>query len=535
MHRFENRDIRAFLSVDRRDFLRALGLGAGFVLTDSAVSRHAWANPVFKADPFSLGVASGDPSTDGFVLWTKLAPEPLAPHSGMPSRPVEVKWEISTEETLGTILQAGTAMARPQLGHSVHVEIGGLEPGRAYFYRFEAGGVRSPVGRAKTFPAPGSMAPLRFASAGCQWYEEGYFTAWRRIAEERLDFVAHYGDYIYEYKGRTPGGTRDVPVVRELPGSPGKCLTLADYRHRYAIYKLDPDLQAAHASTPFLVSFDDHEVENNWAGFESEYQGVTRGEFALRRAAAFQAWYEHMPLRAAQMPRGPDVLAYRRFRIGGLVQLDMLDTRQYRDPQPCGDGWKTCAEAKAARRTMLGKTQEDWLYAGFRESRARWNLLAQQVPMMRLDRDPDPAITETHMDKWDGAEAARARLFDAAQGARLANLVVLSGDVHHHRAAELKADFDNPASKTAGVEFVATSIASAGDGSDRPKTSPALLSANPHMKFFNAQRGYVRHQVSPDRWQADFQVLDKVSVKGAPIRTRASFVVENGKAELNRA
>lgn len=535
MNRFETVDLREFLSTDRRDFLKALGLGAAFFLSESVVSQRVWAKPVFKADPFSLGVASGDPAADGFVLWTKLAPEPLKNGGGMPAAAVEVTWELAADEAFARPLRSGKALAKQQFGHSVHVEVGGLEAGREYFYRFEAGGVRSPVGRTKTFPAAGSMAPIRFASAGCQRYEDGLFTAWRRIAEDRLDFVTHYGDYIYEYKALKRGGDRKVDIVRDMPGTPKKCITLADFRNRYAIYKLDPDLKAAHASTPFIVSFDDHEVENNWAGYTSEYEGVTRQLFALRRAAAFQAWYEHMPLRAAQTPKGPDILAYRRLAIGGLIQLDVLDTRQYRDPPPCDSGWKVCPEAKAAKRTMLGQQQESWLNAGFRDSRARWNLLGQQVPVGRFDRNPDPAITETHMDKWDGAEAARLRLFEAVQGAKLANLVVLTGDVHHNRAVELRADFDAPASKNVGVEFVATSISSNGNGVDQPKTVPGLMSANPHLKFFNSQRGYVRHQVTATRWQADYQVLDKVSAPGGVATTRASFVVEAGKPELNRA
>lgn len=535
MPRFTPIDIARFITPNRRELIRALGLGAGFFLTESMVSRHLLAKPVFKADPFSLGVASGDPAADGFVIWTKLAPEPLKPGSGMPAQPVEVAWELATDEAFTKPSRAGKAIAKPELGHSVHVEIEGLEPGREYFYRFEVGGLRSPVGRAKTFPT-GAGATIRFVSAGCQRYEDGFFTAWRRIADERPDFVVHYGDYIYEYKAIKPDSDRKVEIARQMPGRPDKCLTLADFRHRYAIYKLDPDLKAAHAATAFIMSFDDHEVENNWAGYSSEYEGVSKQAFALRRAAAFQAWYEHMPLRARQMPKGPEILAYRRFKIGELLQIDVLDTRQYRDPQPCDDGWKACPEAKAAHRTMLGKVQEDWLFAGFRDKPARWNLLAQQVPMMRFDRDPDPAITETHMDKWDGAEAARHRLFAAAEAAKLANLVVLAGDVHHHRASELRRDFDDPASKNIGVEFVATSISSAGDGQDQPKSTPKLMSANPHLKFFNAQRGYVSHQVTEGQWQADYRVLDKVSVSvaGGAAGTRASFVVESGKPVLNR-
>lgn len=535
MQRVTPIDIARFVTPDRRDVIRALGLGAGFFLTEAAVSRYPWAKPVFKADPFSLGVASGDPTPDGFVIWTRLAPEPLKPNGGMPARPVEVAWEIAADDAFSKPTRVGKAIAKPGLGHAIHVEIGGLDAGRDYFYRFEAGGVRSPVGRTKTFPAPGQEGRIRFVSAGCQRYEDGFFTAWRRIAEENPDFVAHYGDYIYEYKAIKPGSDRAVPAIRDMPGMPEKCLTLNDFRNRYAIYKLDPDLQAAHAAAPFLMSFDDHEVENNWAGYSSEYEGISKQAFALRRAAAFRAWYEHMPLRAAQMPKGPDILAYRRLRIGDLVQYDMLDTRQYRDPQPCGDGWKSCPEAKATQRGMLGKAQESWLFAGFRDRPAQWNLLAQQVPMMRFDRDPDPALTETHMDKWDGAEAARTRLFEAVKTSKLPNLIVLSGDVHHNRAAELKMNFDDPASTNVGVEFVATSISSAGDGQDQPKSTPKLMQANPHLKFFNTQRGYVLHTVEAARWQADYRVLDRVSVRGSAIRTRASFVVESGKPVLEKA
>ncbi len=392
--------------------------------------------------------------------------------------------------------------------------------------------MRSPVGRAKTLPERGREGPVRFASAGCQWYEEGFFTAWRRIAEERLDFVIHYGDYIYEYAARKPDSRRNVPTVRDMPGAPGKCLTLADYRQRYAIYKLDPDLQAAHASAPFVMSFDDHEVENNWAGYASAYEGTTREAFALRRAAAFQAWYEHMPLRRAQMPRGPEILAHQRYRVGDLMQIEVLDTRQHRDPQPCGDGWKACPEAKAAHRTMLGKVQEQWLADGLKGNRAQWNVLAQQVPFARLDRNPDPAITETDMDKWDGAEAARSRILALAEEAKLANLVVLSGDVHHNRAAEIKRDFDDPGSKSCGVEFVATSISSAGDGADQTANGRRFLAINPHLKFYNAQRGYVRHVVDSRRWQADYRVLDHVSKRDGRMTTRAAFVVESGQPEL---
>jgi alkaline phosphatase D len=517
----------------RRSFLRAL---AALPVLGGSRPLFAAAQPPLKTVafgdfPFSLGIASGEPSPDGFVIWTKLAPKPLQPGAGLPRRPIEVEWSVAADDRMRQVLRQGSTIAYPEVGHAVHVEVDGLQPGREYFYRFAASGEVSAVGRAKTFPAPGgAVSELRFAAAGCQKYEDGYYTAWRRIAEERLDFVFHYGDYIYEYNA-APG--RKLAVVRTLPEIvAGESYSLDEYRLRYAAYKLDPDLQAAHASTAFVVSFDDHEVDNNWAGDASEH-GVPVELFLLRRAAAFQAWYEHMPLRRAQVPRGPDVLAYRRLQIGDLLQMNVLDTRQYRSDQPCGDGARAaCAEARDPNRTMLGQAQERWLYAGFRRPSARWTLLAQQVPIIRRDVNPDPAIYATHMDKWDGAAAARDRLVAAIGEARLGNLVVATGDVHHNCAGELKRDFSDPASPAVGVEFIGTSITSNGDGADTTARFQALLRQDPHIKFYNAQRGYVRHVVTPQRWQADYRVLDKVSVRDGNVSTRASFVVEDGRPGL---
>jgi alkaline phosphatase D len=525
-------DVDDFCTVNRRTLLH--GLGAGVLLTAAGglFRGGVWASPVFAASPFSLGVAAGDPAPDGFVLWTKLAPRPLERSGGMPRKAVEVDWAVASDERMRQVVQKGTATAHPELGHAVHVEVGGLEPGHDYFYQFTIGGERSRTGRARTLPPVGSpLAQLRFGVAGCQRYEDGYFTAYRQIATERFDFVFHYGDYIYEYRVVRPG-ERSLPVVRVMPGEPDEIYTLDDYRHRYAIYKTDPDLQAAYASAPFVMSYDDHEVDNNWAG-DISAEHTPPELFLLRRAAAFQAWYEHMPVRRALMPRGPDILAYRRVAIGDLVSLNVLDTRLFRSDQPCGDGVKAdCREALDPNRTMLGDTQERWLYDGFKTTRARWTVLGQQVMVMRNDRDPDPKVFAPSMDKWDGSVAARDRLFAAVEVAKLANLIVLTGDVHNNWAGELKQNFDNPSSPTLGVEFVATSIASGGDGFDTNESFKALLAQGPHIKFFNNQRGYVRHVVTPERWQADFQVLDKASVRDGHVSTRKSFVVEDGQRGL---
>lgn len=521
-----------FCTVNRRLVLRGLGASALTITTGGLFARSVWGSPVFAAYPFALGVASGDPEPDGFVIWTKIAPKPLEHGGGMPRKPVEVEWSVATDERMRQVTQKGNTIAHPELGHAVHVEVGGLEPARDYFYQFTIGGERSRVGRARTLPpAGGPVTQLRFGVAGCQRYEHGLFTAFRRLAAERFDFVFHYGDYIYEPRVARPGELA-IPVVRVMPGEPDECYTLDDYRHRYSLYQLDPDLQAAHASTPFIMSYDDHEVVNDWAG-DTTVKNTLSELFLLRRAAAFQAWYEHLPVRRAQLPRGPDILAYRRVVVGDLLTMHVLDTRLFRSRQACGGGVKAnCAEALEPNRTMLGEAQERWLYDGFKSAKARWTLLAQQVIMMRNDRDPAPNVFGPSMDKWDGAVAARDRLFTAIEAAKVANIVVVTGDVHQNWAGELKKNFADEKSATLGVEFVATSVASGGDGFDINDNFKALLQQDPHIKFFNSQRGYVRHVVTLNRWQADFQVLDKISVPDGRMSTQKSFVVESGKSGL---
>jgi alkaline phosphatase D len=258
--------------------------------------------------------------------------------------------------------------------------------------------------------------------------------------------------------------------------------------------------------------------------------------FALRRAAAFQAWYEHVPVRKAQLPRGPDIQAYRRFTVGDLIAMNVLDTRQFRLPPACGGGRKAnCAEAFEPRRTMMGEKQERWLYDGFKTASRRWTVLAQQVTMMRNDSDPDPNKSLHSMDMWDGAPAARDRLFAAIEDAKVGNVIVLSGDIHSNWAGELKKDFLDETSATLGVEFIGTSISSNGDGFDINDNFKQRIAKQPYVKFFNNQRGYVRHVVTPARWQADFRVLDKVTVPDGRMSTRKSLVVESGKSAIAQA
>ena len=505
--------------LDRRDFVRAT---AGFGLWTLATRpvHSAVRNVRFASDPFTLGVAAGDPSPDGFVLWTRLAPAPLA-GGEMPDEAVEVRWEIADDEGMQRIVQSGTAAAKPELAHSVHVEVSGLRADRWYFYRFHAGEATSRVGRARTVPVADALpARLRFAVASCQHYETGHFTAYKHMLADDLDLIVHLGDYIYE--GAATAGRTRMHVGGELE-------SLVDYRNRYAQYRTDEHLQNAHARFPWLVTWDDHEFDNNCAGDTSEQKDVTTEHFLTRRAAAYQAYYEHMPLRAAQLPDGPHLKLYRSSAFGRLAAFQVLDTRQYRSDQPCGDGKKApCTEVFSQQSTVLGAAQEKWLTDQLRSSGARWNVLAQQIMMARVDRVPGESVAWS-MDQWSGYDAPRTRLLSTIADAKVANPVVLTGDIHSNWVNDLKVDFDNPQAPTVATEFVGTSISSSGDGVDKPKGHSRTLAENPFVKFFNTQRGYIRCDVGPNQWQSDYCVMEKVSEPDSPASLRASFVVEAGR------
>jgi alkaline phosphatase D len=336
--------------------------------------------------------------------------------------------------------------------------------------------------------------------------------------------VLHLGDYSYEY-------ATDAASLRQLAG--GVERTLADYRRRYAQYHADPDLVAAHAAAPWIVVFDDHEVENNWADMIPE--SPTEPGFPQRRAAAFQAYYKNVPLRPSARPAGVDMRLYRRLGWGGLATFHMLDTRQFRDDQPCGDSYDTdCPERSDPARSLMGATQEAWLLDGFARSTARWDLTGQQVMFSQVDLTPGHGAGY-NPDSWDGYVGCRDRVVDGWVAAGVRNPVVLSGDVHSHWAADVKTRFDDPAAPVVGTELVSTSIASGGDGSEQLPQTAAVLAENPHVKFFNNRRGYVHARITPDTLTADFRVVPYVSRPDAPAETRASFVVEDRAAGLNRA
>ena len=507
----------------RRRFLEligAFGVTACLPATSSSAKLSATR---FDRYPFRLGVASGDPSPDGAVIWTRLAPSPLE-GGGMPSVSIEVGFEVAEDERFSKVAETGRILARPELGHAVHVELSGLRPARHYWYRFFAGDAVSPIGRTKTAPGLGDPVDrLHFGSCGCSNYEAGYFTAYRHMAEEAFDFIYHCGDYIYE---AGLGGEQGASRVRRHQG--GEPYTLVDYRNRYALYKSDPDLMAAHASAPFIASWDDHEVDNDWAGgFDQD--GTPPELFILRRAAAYQAYYEHMPLRRLSLPTPLHLQLYRQLSFGRLLNLNVLDTRQYRSKQVCRGGYlESCPDRFDPERSLLGIKQEAWLFERLAASKTNWNVIAQQVPMFSLDQAA-AGMGRYHMDKWDGYEATRKRLFKTLEAQGTANPVILSGDVHTHWAADVKAAPEDPTSVTLGAELTASSITSGGDGSAELDFWPAIKADNPQIHFHSNRRGYIASEVTEKRWTASFKTVDAVTSKHRPIERAKIAVVEPGR------
>jgi alkaline phosphatase D len=502
----------------RRDFIR-LGAGAASLVALGALPGCTGRSVRFRSNPFALGVGSGDPSPDGVVLWARLAHDALD-EVGAGTETVGVRWEVAEDSAFARVVRSGRADALPALGHSVHVEVEGLRPARDYFYRLIAGGEASPVGRTRTTPANGAANDrFDFAFVSCQHYEQGYYTALRHLADEHLDAIVHLGDYIYEGSATNTGVRRhEGPEVR----------TLEEYRARYTTYRSDADLQAAHLSAPWIVTTDDHEVDNDYAGDHS-WEDVSVERFLLRRAAAYQAYYEFMPLRRSSMPSGPGMQLYRRIPLGGLATMHVLDTRQFRSRQPCGNGFApTCAEQVEPGRTMLGPAQRRWLFDGLAESSARWNVLAQQVLMARFrNRTADGTETWT-MDKWDGYPAERQDLLDVMADSGAGNPIVLTGDIHSNWVARLLRNFDDEGSQVVGTEFAGTSLTTGGNGMDQAPIGARALPWNPHFDFYNSQRGYVLGSITQDLWTSTYRRVANVHERGGAVDTLATFVVENG-------
>lgn len=488
------------------------------------------------AYPFALGVASGSPLPDAVILWTRILPDPLNAASS-PALAVTVRWEVAEDEGFRRIVAQGTAVAAPELAHSVHVDARGLAPGRWYWYRFMLGDAVSPVGRTRTAPARASMpARLTMAVASCQHWEFGSYAAHRHIAAGAPDLVAFLGDYIYEWG----------PFQLAHPAKPtrvNESATLESYRARYAQYKSDPDLQAAHQAAPWIVTWDDHEVSNDYGNLRDERLSA---DFPARRAAAYQAFYEHMPLRLPDVRAGAfaDVRLFQRYDWGRLARFHVLDDRQYRTPQACpkpGRGGsnvvnaRQCPELGDPGRTMLGSEQEAWLAEGLAGSRARWNILAQQTLMAQgsYQRIVTPEDGRFWTDGWDGYPAARRRLLNELLKSRAANPLVLGGDVHTFYAAELRPDFMRPVG--AGNPLVATELcATSVTSSSRPQErTQEHVDRNPHIKYGRSdKRGYIWMEVTPSAVSASFMGLENVKDAGSKAEALVGFTVADGQVGL---
>jgi alkaline phosphatase D len=485
------------------------------------------------ADPFTLGVASGDPWPDSVVLWTRLLPEPDDPaEGGLVQRPIDVDWQIAADPAMSRIAGAGRVVAIPEHGHAVHVVADGLRPGREYWYRFRCGHWLSPIGRTKTAPAHDLPARrLDIAVASCQSWAAGYYTAHRHIAVDLPDVVVFLGDYIYEY-GITEGDSGravSTPIPAHLAT---ETVSLERYRAQYAWYKRDVDLQAAHRAAPWIATWDDHEVEDNYAA-DVPSDPASRAEFRARRAAAYQAYWEHLPLRTPP-PSGGAMTMHRSFAFGSLASLHVLDTRQYRSDQIAGDAWQRPEPRRASdRRTMLGDRQQRWLGTGLAGSATNWNLVAQQVIASRLDVDAGDR-TMLNADTWDGYPVAQRQLYAALE--RASNPVVLTGDLHAAYAFDVTSAPGRDDAATIAVELATTSISSGGDGNDLSATGQRFLDANPHLHYASQRRGYLRCSLTPDAIAIDFRTLPYVTGDAdAPVSTDRSFVVQSGRAGLHAA
>jgi alkaline phosphatase D len=535
-------------AVSRRRLLAYGGALAGLTALPGLVGCTSNAVPAITrtrigGTPFTLGVASGDPTADGAVLWTRLAPDPLAPDGlgGMPPQAVPVQWEVAIDPDMRTIVQQGEVQALPGDAHAVHVELAGLLPARDYWYRFRTNGEASIVGRTRTAPAPGTrLDRMRFAFVSCSHYETGFFSAYRHVAEENPDLILFLGDYFYEYAFTKP--EHQYRRVRKY-NREDLIVDLPGYRTRYAIHTLDPDLQALHAAAPILATWDDHEVENDYSGVHSQRMDVTTEQFLRTRADAYRAFFENMPIRRSKKPRGSDARIYDRLRYGDLAEIHLLDGRQYRSRTACvtpddGGGHlefaNTCAELNDPARTVLGFEQERWLHQGLKQGTARWNLIAQDQLFARFDQheiDKDKKDTGrigNWTDGWDGYPVARQRVIDSIATSKARNPVILGGDIHSFWVNDIKRDFNKPNSPTVATEFVGTSITSNNPSQESFANSVPL---NPHIKLMDAQRhGWVSVDLRRDHMDTRLmQISDRRDPK-APAWVFRRYEVEAGKA-----
>lgn len=489
------------------------GGGEGATSTTAAVTPAS----DLTTDPFALGVASGDPLPDSIVLWTRLAPDPLAADGsgGMAGGTASVAWDLARDDTFADLVAGGTAPSDPAFGHSVHIDVRGLDPATDYFYRFRIGDFTSTVGRTRTLPAAdASPERVRLGIANCQHFEAGFYAAYRHLAEDDVDLVVHLGDYIYELPATGgPDGNRS-----SRPALPPK--TLEEFRLRYASYKTDPDLQAAHAAAPFTLVWDDHEVSDNYMG-DTLPSGAGAAEVRDLRAAAYQAWWENLPVRL-DPPDGSDLVVYHDVTFGDLARLYLLDERQYADEPPCrGEtvpyDYGDC-DAVGDDRTRLGADQEAWLDETARQGGVTWNLLGTPVALAGIDAGSGDEA-RYFLDLWDGYPVARQRVIDLL--AEVDNPVVISGDYHQGMVLDVnEAPFDTD-SPLVATEFMAPPISSVLFSDDVSERTPQLRQQlDGH--------GYLLVEVTPEAVTAEFRMLDDVTDPDSAVQTESTWRVDAG-------
>lgn len=536
--------------MDRRTFLSSLAAATVVVACtsdddspeDSASTTGARAVEAATPRPadlpagvFALGVASGDPLPDAVILWTRLASDPLAPDGGAPDGDVEVAYDVATDPAFDDLVASGTATATAARAHSVHVDVTNLRPATTYHYRFRAGDQTSAAGTTRTAPAAGAdVERFRFVFASCQDLQWGHYAAWRNAADEPdLDLVVFLGDYIYE----TNFGDLSPDRTGERVWANPEALTLEDYRQRYAQTRSDPSLQAAHAAVPWLVTFDDHEVSNNYAGDVGQPDGQ-QPRSRDRRLAAHQAWYEHMPIRIAPAPEEfDDVTVHRSLTFGSLASVFAVETRQHADPPPCraepdpstpsiafSDTGSGCDQREDDRRTNLGEQQERWLQEGLAGSDATWNIIANPVMMAGLNVGTVEAPAY-ELDMWDGYPAVRRRLLSHIVESDVSNPVVVTGDWHASFVLDVKSE---PAGPTVMPELLVTSISSVNFATDHS-------AANPHVRYFEVGYGYGLVTVTPDELRCDFKYVADQWDPASPIEKVDSWRVAAGSREAEPA
>ena len=500
------------------------------------------ATPRWQANPFSLGVASGMPRPDSVVLWTRLViakgSEKETESALAAGSTVAVSYEIYSDSALTQLLRKGVVLTSAERAYSVHVPVNGLASGRSYFYRFISGNAVSPVGRTRTAPASDATpGRLRIALASCQHFEQGHYAAHRNIAAQDLDFVLFVGDYIYE----SSNPRYVVGPARRYTGGVPK--TLDEYRARHAQYKSDADLQAAHAAHPWVLTWDDHEVCNDYARDQDPAHSDPK-VFLQRRAAAYRAYFEHMPLAL-----GPDadsgghsMRIYDRMAWGQLADLWTLDCRQYRSYQACqdpvrGGGRRVtgCEELADPQRTMLGFAQEKWLAQGLGNATGDWKIIAQstQISATGLASAGAGAERSISTDAWDGYPQARQRLLQTVVDTRLADVVTLGGDVHRSVAAQLRLQPNEASSPIVASELVCTSVTSHGGS---VKTEEKMLRDNPDIAYTRTgERGYALLTITAQQMRCDFLATPNAEQADAVLSTSQRYVVERGHAGVQAA